>query len=425
VDITTETVRQCPDCGHTVRTDHRFTAWCSECEWNLDPEPPDEEDQGRIDRLRRTLAQRHGQELHAEVTSGATLKPHRDTAAVLAQAVSLCVHGFTVALVVGGVLLATLGWGTAAPVFGVLLLLLAVLLRPRFGALPDDLPVLRRADAPRLFDLLDDIAAVAGTAGVDTVVVSAAANAGVTTCGIRQRRLLEIGLGLWEVLTPQQKVALLGHELGHYASGDTRRGLVTFNALRSLATWHYLVRRTPDPTIGEMFVNACYFLPRCIVLGLLMLLDQLTLRAAQRGEYLADTVAARAGSTEAAVELMDRLLVVGSVESALRREANTRQMRRAGDTSHREAWRGLWERLAAHAESIPEHEIERQRRLSARRGHAVDTTHPPTHLRRACLLTAVPLPASVTADDARLAAVGDELAGARELLARRIVKGEG
>jgi len=47
----------------------------------------------------------------------------------------------------------------------------------------------------------------------------------------------------------------------------------------------------------------------------------------------------------------------------------------------------------------------------------------PTHLRRACLLTAAPLPASVTADDARLAAVGDELAGARELLARRIVTG--
>ncbi|MEU0083031.1 M48 family metalloprotease [Streptomyces sp. NPDC006274] len=422
---TTETVGQCPDCGHTVRTDHRFTTWCAACEWNLDPEPRDEEDHGRIDRLRRTLAQRHGQELHAEVTSGATLKPHRDTASVLAQAISLCVHGFTVALVVGGVLLTTLGWGTAAPLLGVIMLLSAWLMRPRFGALPDDLPVLRRADAPRLFDLLDDVAAVAGTAGVDTVVVSAEANAGVTTYGIRQRRLLEIGLGLWEVLTPRQKVALLGHELGHYASGDTRRGLVTFNALRSLATWHHLVRRTPDPAIGEMFVNACYFLPRCVILGLLMLLDQLTLRAAQRGEYLADSVAARAGSTEAAVGLMDRLLVVDSVESHLRREANAGQLRRAGDKSYLESWRGLWAFVAAHAESIPGHEVERQRRLSARRGHAVDSTHPPTHLRRACLLTAVPLPAGVTADDARLAAVGAELAGAAELLARRIVKGQG
>ncbi|MFE3325407.1 hypothetical protein [Streptomyces sp. NPDC059176] len=60
-----------------------------------------------------------------------------------------------------------------------------------------------------------------------------------------------------------------------------------------------------------------------------------------------------------------------------------------------EAWQGLWERLAADIGSIPEIECERQRRVSARRGHSVDATHPPTHLRRECLLRAAPVDAAV------------------------------
>lgn len=57
------------------------------------------------------------------------------------------------------------------------------------------------------------------------------------------------------------------------------------------------------------------------------------------------------------------------------------------------------------------------------RGHTVDATHPPTHLRRACLLTGEPLAARVEPDDARLAAVADEPAGPRERIARLIVQG--
>lgn len=59
-----------------------------------------------------------------------------------------------------------------------------------------------------------------------------------------------------------------------------------------------------------------------------MLLDQLTLRVTQRAEYPADSVAARAGSTEAAVGLMDRLLVAESAAAALRIAANKRRAAR-------------------------------------------------------------------------------------------------
>lgn len=421
LDTLEQNVRPCPECGAEIRTDQRFVPWCAACDWNVDPgeaeEPP-----GRLEKLRREPARRYGEKLLAEVTTGEALRPRRDLPGVLAFVIALAVHGVTVALAVAGLLLVLLGWGSALPALGALFLVLAGVLRPRFGRLPDE-PVLHRADAPELFALIDEVAEVAGTTGVHAVVVTDDVNAAVTTYGVRQRRLLVLGLGLWEITTPQQRIALLGHELGHYANGDMRHGLITGNALRSLTTWWYLLDRIPHPTLGEAALNALYLLPRWAVQGVLMLLDHLTLRDTQRGEYLADSFAARAGSTEAAVALMDRLLVGGSARSALLREANSTQVGRPGDPARKDAWRGLWERLAAHMDSIPESEYERQRRFSAQRGHSVDSTHPPTHLRRARLLTAAPEAAAVVADAGRQAGLDAELAGARERLARRILNG--
>ncbi|MER7685283.1 M48 family metallopeptidase [Streptomyces sp. NPDC097610] len=386
----------------------------------MDPGEP-EERPGRLEGLRRSLARQHGETLLAEVSADGAPRPRRDTAAVLAYAVALAIHGATIALLGTGVLLVILGWGTALPVVGVILLLLAWLLRPRFGRLPDDAPVLHRAEAPQLFALVDEIASVVGTSGVHAIALTTDVNASVTTYGVRRRRLLTIGLGLWEITTPQQRIALLGHELGHYANGDTRHGLVIANALQSLATWRYLMRPISHPTVPEMALNVLYLVPYGAAQGLLMLLDQLTMRAKQRAEYLADAAAARAGSSEAAVALMDRLLVTDSAETLLLRMSNAGQVIRAQDADRREPWRDLWDQLAAHVDSIPEHEYERQRRAGVLRGHSVDSTHPPTHLRRACLLARPAVAAAVVADDERRHAIDAELASSRARLARQVL----
>jgi hypothetical protein len=79
--------------------------------------------------------------------------------------------------------------------------------------------------------------------------------------------------------------------------------------------------------------------------------------------------------------------------------------------------------LTAYAASIPEHEYERQRRAGARRGHQVDTTHPPTHLRRACLLAGQHETAAVTPQDPQTGLIATELATARTEVARRLLSG--
>ncbi|MER5504596.1 M48 family metalloprotease [Streptomyces sp. NPDC002766] len=420
-----QTVRPCPQCGTEIRADRRFTVWCAACDWNLEPGGrPDgtAEDKGRLRRLRRRLAQQYGEQLFADLgaAEGQQRPGRRTRAGVLAYAIALVVHAVTAALVVSGLWLLVTGWGGLGVVAGLFLLALAWPLRPRLNRLHSDARVLSRSDAPELYALIDEVAAAVGTRGVDTVVVDTRANASVTQLGLR-RRLLTLGLPLWEVLTWQQRIALLGHELGHFTNGDTRHGTVVGTAYRSLMTWYYYLAPTRRPTFTEALVNLVYLVPRQLVMGLRALLDLLTSRDSQRSEYLADAAAARAASTEAAVGLMDRLLVTDSIGTTLSREVNGRRMRRPGRITAEDA-QGLWEALADHMDSIPESEYERLRRVGERHGHCVDAEHPPTHLRRGLLLRVTPVPPLVTTDAARSERITAELGDTRSALALKIVK---
>ncbi|MBT2383288.1 M48 family metallopeptidase [Streptomyces sp. ISL-11] len=420
-----EAARACPECGSAIPVDERYVDWCGSCDWNVDPNPVDPRP-GRVAAVRRALARRYGEQLADEMgRRGGLGRPRRDAATVAAVALALLVHGMTVALTVAGVLLVVLGWSTVVqPLIGVVALVMAAVLFPRPARLRKNTPVLYRADAPGLFGLIDEVAAGVGTAGVHAVLVDEDFNASVTTYGFRRRRVLTLGLGIWRVLSPQERVALLGHELGHFAHGDIRYGAITGEALRSLSTWHYALAPTPARGPVDWFVNGVTFLPRRAVQGLLLLLDHLSLRSSQRAEYLADADAAVVGSTEAAVGLMDRLLLARTVQSELRRVSAAASMRggRGGREVREQAERELWERVAAHADAVPEREVERLRRAGARRGHSVDSTHPPTHLRRHCLLAGDPYPVKITYGDRRVAATAAELAPAEAALARRVVR---
>ncbi|MFF2568892.1 M48 family metalloprotease [Streptomyces sp. NPDC058084] len=438
--------QDCPACGERIPDDRRFVVWCAACGWNVDPGGDTRErDSGRIDRLRRTLAHRYGEQLFADLgresastpapgdfaTSPTSSVPAAESgssgaAGLLAAVLALIVHGSTVALVLLGLWLLIGRWGEGfQPAVGALCLALAFTLRPRFGSLADirdDAPVLERTDAPQLFALLDEVAGAVGTRGVDVVLVDAEANASVRTYGLRQRRALTLGLSLWAVLDPQERVALLGHEFGHYAHGDTRHGVLVGSALRSLATWRYMLAPNRGETFMDQFGNLLTALPRLAVHGMTLLLDQATLRASQRAEYLADTSAARAAGVDATVGLMDRLLVTDSAESVLQRETVAARTRIGRTARSEDPAEGLWERVAVQVAAVPEREYERLRRVAELRGHSVDATHPPTHLRRRHVTRGETIPPGVVLDAARAAALDAELADAGRKVARRVMR---
>ncbi|MFC5767424.1 M48 family metallopeptidase [Actinacidiphila bryophytorum] len=404
--------------------DPRFVVWCAGCGWNADPLPPDPP-RGRLQGHRRRMAARYGEQLYGELARDGAGAPRLDASGVAAHVLAWAVHLSTVAVAVTGVLLIATGSVLALQVLlGAVLLLVVVTLRPRFGRLPKDAVTLDRAAAPALYALLDRVAAATGTRPVDVVALDAAVNASVTEYGLRRRRLLVLGLPLWHMLSPQQRIAVLGHEFGHYANGDQRRGLVVGTALRTLGTWHHVLRPSGQRhrTVVQVITDLIMIPPWLFVLGLLYLLDHFTLRASQRAEYQADLNGARIGSGAAAAEFLDELLLAQTVAREVHRQAVLARTRNRG-TDPKAVEAGLWAQLADHARDIPAHERERLRRVAELRGHSTDSTHPPTHLRRTLLLeTAGALPASVTLDPADTAAIDAEIDAPGRQVAHRTLR---
>ncbi|MEU0206391.1 M48 family metallopeptidase [Streptomyces canus] len=153
-----------------------------------------------------------------------------------AYAVAGTVHLVTAALFIGSVLLIVFGLNTVVqPMMGLALLGLALALRPRIGRLNPDLPTLREADAPALFDLLAGIADTCGVRPPETVQLAAEFSVTVTHYGFSRKRCLVVGLPLWAAYPPQQRVAAVAHALAYAAPRNARSRAFVAIALESLA----------------------------------------------------------------------------------------------------------------------------------------------------------------------------------------------
>ncbi|MFD7612638.1 hypothetical protein [Streptomyces sp. NPDC059828] len=123
------------------------------------------------------------------------------------------------------------------------------------------------------------------------------------------------------------------------------------------------------------------------------------------------------------MSLMDRLLVAESAALTLGREANRAAVRGTGARRAAEAGR---RRCGSGSERpwtrSPRASTSDCDASASGGGHSVDATHPPTHLRRACLLVGPSHGAAVVLDDDRGRRIAAELAGARASVARRIVR---
>lgn len=225
----------CPECGAQVPVDPRYSPWCDGCDWNLEPDPGREPGG-----LRGILGRRSDAATEAVLERVLRVGPRADRRmALLAGLAAVPVHLVTAALAVGAVMLASSDvWGVAR-VIGVILLigvLWQVLPRPgrseagqvEYG--PDELPETFRA--------VSVVAAAVGGRAPHRIVVNAYdVNASYGFVGFGRRRVLTLGMPLWNALDPASRVALLAHEVGHDVNHDVRRLVVVGTALDTLTRW--------------------------------------------------------------------------------------------------------------------------------------------------------------------------------------------
>lgn len=377
---TDEGVTRCPRCNHQIRVDRRYVTWCDRCDWNVDPEPPPQQ----YPAWRHKLEHRLAETLHRELDRGSVRRPSLDTARICASVLSGLLLLLPLVAALAGIALLVFYrplWFSA--ILALLAFSVAFLFRPRVHLLEPDAQLVDRDEAPRLYALLDEIAQAIGTRPVAAVAVDTEPNIQFGAVGWRFHPVLRLGLPLWTGLGPQERVAVLAHELGHGKNGDARHGWLlgtarsvldeltsTFNEqpldrFRLEAAYEMEVDPGFSVWVSKLVNGTVGRLARAYE----WLLDRLVLRSDQRAEYLADLKAAEVAGASAAATALERSLLADAADRVMERELRFNKDKDPLDAVRRAV------------ADVPAREIERQVRASRRRDARIDGTHPPTYLR--------------------------------------------
>jgi Zn-dependent protease with chaperone function len=408
----------CPRCPTALVSAREATPWCPACEWRLDVF----EQRGRppefgwtwVDAITHRAAYRLNQRQFEELADESlTLRRWTPARVVtLTASVLLLVAVGATAGLGGWLVLQDFPGFTILP--GLVLLLIAGVLRPRLGRVPEGVVVLDRVRAPTLFALVDRVCATSGAAPPHLIGVDDDMGAWTSTVGFRSRRVLCLGLPFWATLDAQERVALVGHEIGHFVNGDLRRGPLTQMALRTLGELSHMIR-PGSAAMDAGFLGWVVIPVQWAVSAMLFVVHVALLavgqRDAQRAEYLADELAATAGGTDAAVRLLDMVLLGEVIDAMIRRES------RKGQGA--DVWRTAARR--SHVNSTAT--IVALHQLTQRDEASLFASHPPTGLRAAMLRRRSARTASVVLAAHESALIDAELAELTGKLQRSLALG--
>ena len=265
-----------------------------------------------------------------------------------------------------------------ALVFGGAFLGLGWMLRPRKPQLP--VGAVGRDSLPETFALLDAISAQLDAPKVSKVVIDNQFNA--YAAEVRNTPIVGIGALLWLASDRPQRLAVLGHELGHLAHRDTRRIALPDRALMVLNAWqnlldmdHYVDAHTGvlERESNGIFADLVSAALRGIVDTLTWAILKLSFAESQKAAYLADASGLRVAGRQASLTALD-LLVRIEASGALRSGILPRQG---------EAGFDFLSRLAATVDQLPPDQAARALAAHSAEKLSLDTTHPPTAYRQA------------------------------------------
>lgn len=420
--ISADVPAACPSCREATVTHGDAAPWCSSRAWNLDAfeagRRGPEFGWSRVDRFTHRVAYR----LTRRQFTALVDKPLEPGPVTVARVVTLAAAALTLgviaALTVAGLWLLLHDFPRPATILGAILLLALVYLRPRFGRLDPEFTELDRTTAPALFDLVERVCVATGAAMPDLIGVDGTVNAYSTTVGIRRRRVLCLGLPLWSVLDPQERVALVGHELGHFVNGDVRRGLLTQVAVRTLGQAAMLTAPgggTRGGSIIEIVADALAHVLQWTVSRLLfgvhLVILWVSQRDSQRAEYLADEFAARAAGAAAAERLCQVLTLHDSIDMVICREARAQH----GPA----AWRAAADEVRRQAAPS----LKTREQLTCRDQASLFASHPPTGLRSSMLARRPNRSAAVVLTEQQLDRIDGEPAGIAARTGRDLAAG--
>lgn len=406
----------CPRCDGTLLQDDSHSPWCERCEWQLDSYE-NRPDYGwpwnTFARLDHKYGFRLDKAMIGEVVTG---KPKTSASEWLLRLVSLVLMLGVAAVAGVGVWLIVAFHNGPAIMGAVVTFAIAYVFRPRFGRLKPKIQGTYRLAPdryPAFFGMLGRIAEATGTAMPDWVVMDTDWNAWTNVVGLRRQRVLRIGFPLWIALRPQERVALLGHEMGHFANEDSARSLLITPAL----TYFGRLARTVKPPGGHIVlegISGLFLLAWRLIGGLLALvlsmvhlgLNVIGARQGRRDELYADHLAAKAGGTSAAVDLVDALCTIGILAPFVNHNPPPGRVARS--------WREKTEIARDRAAGT----LDIRRQLTIRSHASLFASHPAPGRRHQALLKAPYQDAAVVVTEAEAERIDAELSPIAEAIAK-------
>jgi Zn-dependent protease with chaperone function len=414
----------CPRCGTMLPIHSNYVTWCDQCNWNLAATLPPRP-RTLFESFYVSLGAKLSDQLFTNIKNQASLSPRLTPAKILAFGLATLVHATTIVCAVLGIVILRTTFPYPIPtLFGVVCLMLAWTLRPQLGRLPA--AIAAPAHFPTLYAVVNRIAQALGAPPVDALLIDESFNASYAKIGWRRQQLITIGLPLFAILTPQEQVAILAHEVAHGVNGDQNRTLFVGSAITTLIRWYQLLRpqriwedagqhKSSRNPAGLLTYLAGAF-SNVLLLGLSFIpwlwsyiLSHLLWRNAQRAEYLADALAAHASGTAAMLSALEKLHYGGVV----------RQTVQSITLNPHE--RTLIPLLREQVAALPARELERIRRSETLGAARLDVTHPPTTYRTRLLQAHPVLQPQITLTDDEAALVEKELVQIQAQVQRDLV----
>ncbi len=329
----------------------------------------------------------------------------------LAFALALCVYVLGASFFIAGVIILVPPWQNwLVIVCGVILLLLGTLARPHFTPEPDYL--LSPADYPALHALCAQIATKLNSPKLHGIAISAEFSANYRNAGWRGQRFIELGAPYMAMLTHEERVAVIAHELSHGANEDALRSLFLRNAVATLATWADTLEPTSIGRSGERVggdgfvsliaipIEMMMYLLAKLLFGFVHLFYLLVLRQSQRAEYYADRLAASVSGATPLITALKKTYFIDLVYGALGSHALPLERGKTPEAYSLVITRALEKHYAIRLPSL-----ETESRSNKWRA---DSTHPPTALRVDMLKHQPPFVSRLLSDDHEVARINEE-----------------
>jgi Zn-dependent protease with chaperone function len=396
-DTKTKT-EQCPNCKERIDLVQGYRAWCHACNWNAGIEDTPVEN-SFIRRLSINLNRRHGWMLLEHMK---TAKPDDILVRkVGSRRITVAVIGLYSALLVGtvalGIILILCAWPSPLlVVIGAALLAVPLAVRPRWPK-PPKTPI-QRADFPNLFSLVDEVADELRAPRAQYVVIDEAMNASVYQAGREQKPVLTLGMPLWALLQPQERVALLAHEFAHLVNGDPARSRWMIAANNMLDAWIDMFDLPANDTYGLVAKGIVWPLSLPFR-GLRLLLFKLTYIESQIAEYRADYLAAAVAGTPSISSLLKAFRFIPAHLPFLQRTSGP--INGAGLS--------LMGQFRDYVDALPYNENLRLERCELNGDTSIDMSHPPTQFRLEFLNAFSAITPSIIMDSDQSAQIDAEL----------------